>query len=300
MKKILIIFSAIALFISCDENKETIESLSFPDDAFITFSKVADNVEENASDAIKIEALYANTSSVTEDVSIDFTISSENGTEGIDYTIVGGKSSFNFTPSSGKVTDYVEIMPVDNAILGVENIIINLTLGSSNYSTGYPGPNGIGKSTTVTIMDDDCAKEYALGIYAGDWSGTDSCGDYTDVPVKLQLPCGEGITIKGLGHDWLSDPNYWGEIVIFEYDVYISIDSDAGTIDIPNQTYVTTDYKGDVSDYNIIGTGTIDTSGTKPVMVVTYDITHGSYGSMANDYAGSSCSGLFESTITLQ
>jgi hypothetical protein len=300
MKKILTLFSAIALFISCDENKETIDSLSFPADAFITFSKATDNVDENASDALKIEVIYANTSSAAADVSVDFTISSDNGIEGTDFIIVDDKSSFKFEPASGKMTDYVEIMPIDNAVLGAENIIVNLTLGSTSYTTGYPGPDSIGKSTAITILDDDCAREFALEIYAGDWSGTDSCGDYTDIPVELELPCGEGITIKGIGHKWLEEPNYWGEIVIFEYDVYITIDATTGTVDIPNQTYVTTDYNGDVSDYNIIGSGTIDTSGAKPVMIIQYDMTHPQYGSMANDYVGSTCSGLFESTITLQ
>lgn len=300
MKKILTILAAVTLFASCDESKETIDSLSFPADAFITFTKIAETVSENTANPISIEVVYANSSSETADVSLDFTVSSDNGVAGTDFIIINDKSSFNFSPSDGKYSDTVQIMPVDNDVLGNENISLTITLGNSTYSIGYPGPDGLGKSIALTILDDDCAKEDSLKIYEGDWLGTDSCGDYTDVPVQLTLPCGTGITIKGLGHPWLQDPGYWGETVIFEYDVFITIDAAAGTVEIPEQTYVTTDYNGDVSDYSIVGEGTIDTSGAKPVMTISYDMNHASYGSMANDYGGSSCPSLFEAVITLQ
>lgn len=302
MKKIfkLLSISLILCFglVGCDEDETTFKALDFPTDAFITFNQIATSVAENTVTPIQIEVTYANTSAATEDVSIDFTVNSDNGVVGTDFTIVNNKSSFTFSPSAGNYTDIVEIMPVDNGVLGTENIVVTLSLGSSTLATGYPGPDGLGKSIAVTIMDDDCAKEEALGIYAGNWLGTDSCGDYTAVPVELALPCGTGITIKGLGHPWLEDSSYWGETVIFEYDVKITIDAATGTVDIPEQTYVTTDYNGDISDYTIVGSGTIDSSGT--VMTISYDMNHPSYGSMANDYAGSSCTGLFEAVITLQ
>jgi hypothetical protein len=300
MKKIFTIVAAMALFIACDESKETIDSLSFPSDAFISFSEATASLGEESETPLTITVLYANTSSATEDVSIDFTVASDNGTIGTDYTVVDNKSSFTFSPSNGLYTDTVQIKALDNVVLGEENIIVTITLGTSTYSTGYPGPDSLGETVIVTILDNDCAKEEALRPYQGDWLGTDSCGDYTDVPVALSLPCGTGITIKGLGHPWLEDPGYWGEMVIFEYDVLINIDEAAGTVTIPEQVYVTTDYQGDISDYSILGSGTIDTSGAKPVITISYDMKHPSYGSMANDYAGTTCTGLFGAVITLQ
>ena len=286
-------------FVSCDEEETTFKALSYPTDAFITFNSIASSVDENATTPLKIEVTYSNTSAATEDVTIDFTVNSDNGVNGTDFSVVNNKSSFTFSPSAGKYTDVVEIMPVDNGVLGSENIVVTLTLGSTTLSTGYPGPSGLGKSIVVTIMDDDCAKEDALGIYAGDWKGTDSCGDYTDIPVTLALPCGTGITIKGIGYSWLKDASYWNEIIIAEHDVKITIDAAAGTVDIPEQKYVTTDYNGAIEDYTLVGSGTIDTSGAKPVMTISYDMNSVN-GSSALDYAGSSCSGLFEAVITLQ
>lgn len=300
MKKIFTIVAAITLFMSCDESRETVDSLSFPSDAFISFSETTASVGEESDAPLTITVLYANTSSATEDVTIDFTVASNNGTIGTDYTVVDNKSSFTFSPSNGIYSDNVQIMPLDNILLGEENIIVTLTLGTSTYSTGYPGPDRLGETITVTILDDDCGKEEALRPYEGDWLGTDSCGDYTDVPVTLTLPCGTGITIKGLGHPWLENPGYWGELVVFEYDVLITIDEAAGTVTIPEQVYVTTLYDGEESDYSILGSGTIDTTGAKPVITISYDMKHPEYGSMANDYAGTSCAGLFGAVITLQ
>jgi hypothetical protein len=300
MKKIFTIFAAITLFMSCDEDRETIDSLSYPADAFITFNETTAFVGEESITPLIIKVLYANTSSANEDITIDFTVASNNGTLGNDYTILDNKSSFTFSPSNGIYTDNVQIMPLDNLVLGEENIVITLTLGSSTYSNGYPGPDSLGETITVTILDDDCAKEEALRPYQGDWLGSDSCGDYTGVPVTLTLPCGTGITIKGLGHPWLEDPGYWDELVVFEYDVLITIDEAAGTVTIPEQVYVTTLFDGEESDYSILGSGTIDTSGAQPVITISYDMKHPQYGSMANDYAGTSCAGLFGAVITLQ
>jgi hypothetical protein len=300
MKKIFTIFAAITLFMSCDEDRETIDSLSYPADAFITFNETTAFVGEESITPLIIKVLYANTSSANEDITIDFTVASNNGTLGNDYTILDNKSSFTFSPSNGIYTDNVQIMPLDNLVLGEENIVITLTLGSSTYSNGYPGPDSLGETITVTILDDDCAKEEALRPYQGDWLGSDSCGDYTGVPVTLTLPCGTGITIKGLGHPWLEDSGYWDELVVFEYDVLITIDEAAGTVTIPEQVYVTTLFDGEESDYSILGSGTIDTSGAQPVITISYDMKHPQYGSMANDYAGTSCAGLFGAVITLQ
>jgi len=300
MKKIFTIFAAITLFMSCDEDRETIDSLSYPADAFITFNETTAFVGEESITPLIIKVLYANTSSANEDITIDFTVASNNGTLGNDYTILDNKSSFTFSPSNGIYTDNVQIMPLDNLVLGEENIVITLTLGSSTYSNGYPGPDSLGETITVTILDDDCAKEEALRPYQGDWLGSDSCGDYTGVPVTLTLPCGTGITIKGLGHPWLEDPGYWDELVVFEYDVLITIDEAAGTVTIPEQVYVTTLFDGEESDYSILGSGTIDTSGAQPVITISYDMNHPQYGSMVNDYAGTSCAGLFGAVITLQ
>lgn len=282
----------------CDEDTTTFNELDYPADAFVSLESTSVSVLESSGGTIDIvmNLSTSTTAAMATATTVGFTIASDNAREGIDYTVVNNKSSFDL--GVGVFSDTLQIIPIDNVVEDGDKVI-TIILNNAPVNLGFPGPDGLGKTTVLTILDDDCAKEYDLGIYEGDWLGTDSCGDYTNVPAQLTLPCGTGITIKGLGHPWLED-SYWNEIVIFEYDVFINIDATAGTVEIPEQTYVTTDFNGDISDYSIVGTGTIDTSGAKPVITISYDMTHASYGSMANDYAGSSCTGLFEAVITLQ
>ncbi|MGJ8743614.1 hypothetical protein [Polaribacter sp.] len=300
MKKILTIITAIVLFMSCDENKETIDSLSFPDDAFITFSGSTASVGEASTAPVTLTVLYANSSASQEDVTIDFTTSSTNGTEGTDYTIVNNKSSFTFSPANGVYSDTVQIMPIDNVTLGTENVVITFTLGSSTYTTGYPGPDGIGKSVEVTILDDDCAKEEALRPYQGTWTGDDNCGGYTGITITTELPCGTGLWIRGVGYSWLQDPTYWDEIIIEEHPVFISIDATAGTVSISSQLYVTTTWNGNVQPtYNLVGAGTIDTSGAKPVIHLEYDLVQPAGSGSMVATGGTTCGSAFVTDFTL-
>lgn len=292
--KLFILVIAVALgFTSCDEDEVTYEALSFPEDQYIAFTTTAVAVDESTTAPIVVTAQYVHADS-SADASVGFTISSPTAVEGVDYIVVDGQTSFSFP--AGVYTDTVTIMAIDNAVLE-DDKVLTITLGEADVRTGAPGPDSLGKTMTITLLEDDCSREEALRPYEGTYSGTDNCGAYAS-QVRLVLPCGTGITIKGLGYPWL-ESSYWGETVITEYDAFITIDAVAGTVDIPNQLYVATDYQGFVSDYFIEGSGTIDTSGPSPVLHIEYDMTHPDYGSMAFDYANSTCANLFVADITL-
>ncbi|MEZ4803672.1 MAG: hypothetical protein R2797_12945 [Gelidibacter sp.] len=297
MKKIFKLFIAIGIisfgFTSCDEDEVTYDALSFPEDQYIAFTTTAVSADESTSTPIVITAQYVHADS-SADASVGFTITSDTAVEGVDYMVVDGQSSFSFP--AGVYTDTVSIVPIDNDVLEGDKVL-TITLGDTDVRTGAPGPDSLGKSITVTILEDDCSRDEALRPFEGNYSGTDNCGD-DNSRVRLFLPCGTGITVKGLGYNWL-ESDYWGETVTFEYDAYISIDVDAGTVDIPNQRYVETIFQGDLTDYFIEGSGTIDTSGPSPVLHIEYDITHPDYGSMAFDYDNSNCPGLFVADVTL-
>ena len=294
MFKLFLIVSVLAVgLISCDEDEVTYDALSFPEDQYIAFTARSISVDEGSNSPIVITAQYVHADSSAE-ANVGFTITSPTAVEGEDYIIMDGQTSFSFP--AGVYTDTVTIIPLDDDVLE-EDKIITITLADANVRTGAPGPDSLGKSITVTLLEDDCAREEALRPFEGTYSGTDNCGAYAS-QVSLELPCGTGITIKGLGYPWLESP-YWAETVIDEYDTFINIDLTAGTIDIPNQVYVSTDYNGYVSDYFIVGSGTITVNGTNVTMHIEYDMTHPEYGSMAFDYANSTCPNLFVADITL-
>lgn len=294
--KNLILVIVIAVFaISCDEDETTYDSLNYPSDAFIAFESSSTSVPEGATDLIDIPITFATTNQ-SSDVTVNFSIESSDMILGTHYEIVDNKTSY--TISSGSYTDKIQISLIDNADKEEDKqLTITLTDNNSGASLGYPGPDSLNTIFTLDVLDDDCEREEALRPLAGTWSGTDSCGDY-DVEVLTELPCGTGIVIKKLGHSWLEDPGYWGEVVEIEYDVYIEIDEVAGTVNIPEQKYVTTSYSGSPYDYTLVGSGTIDTSGAHPVMHIVYDMLE-SGTSMALTYGGSSCPELFEADLTL-
>ena len=295
-KNILYIAVIAILAISCDENETTYDALNYPKDSFIAFENSTLSVPEGLSTVIDIPITFATTNQ-NSSVTVNYSIQSEDMILGTHYEIVDDKTAF--TISSGSYTDKIQIKLIDNAEKEEDKqLTITLTDNNSGAILGYPGPDSLNTIFTLDVFDDDCEREEALRPLAGTWSGTDSCGDY-DIEALTELPCGTGIVIKGIGHSWLEDPNYWGEVVEVEFDVYIEIDEVAGTVNIPEQKYVTTSYNGSLSDYTLVGSGTIDTSGAKPIMHITYDMKHPEYGSMALDYAGSSCGGLFETDLTL-
>ncbi|MEZ4793077.1 MAG: Calx-beta domain-containing protein [Gelidibacter sp.] len=292
--KLLIIVSIVTFgFTSCDEDKVTYDALSFPEDQYIAFTATSVSANESTTSPIVITAQYVH-ADTSADANVGFTISSPTAVEGVDYIVMDGQSSFSFP--AGVFTDTVTIMPIDNDVLEGDKVL-TITLGETSVRTGAPGPDSLGKTINVTILEDDCARDEALRPFEGTYSGTDNCGAYAS-QMRLELPCGTGITVKGLGYPWLESP-YWAETVVTEYDAFITIDEVAGTVDIPNQKYVATDYNGYVSDYFIVGSGTVTVSGSNVTMHIEYDITHPEYGSMSYDYANSTCPDLFQADVTL-
>lgn len=299
MKKIFKSFLTITAisfcFIACDEEETNYTPLNYPTDAFVAFDGESIDVNEFTTNDIVVTVNLA-TVNQAENVTVDFSISSPDAILGTHYEVVDNKTQFSI--ASGEYSDSVIIKLIDNPDSEPNKAItLTLTGNNSGIKLGYPGPDSNGSTFTVNIIDDDCEKEESLRPFSGSYSGTDSCGDYS-VTASLDLACIEGITIKGIGYPWL-EGSYWGEVVIGEFDVFVTIDDVAGTVNIPKQRYVTTSYGSTISDYFLVGSGTIDTSGASPVIHLVYDMTHDSYGSMAIDYGGSSCAGLFEADITL-
>ncbi|AOW21787.1 hypothetical protein LPB138_14350 [Urechidicola croceus] len=287
---------------SCDEDKTTYDALEYPSDAFISLSGTTTSVPESSTTPIEIVATYSNSlADFTSDVSVDFTISSDIAIEGTHYTVVDGKSSFNFPV--GVFTDKIEIIPIDNITEDGDKVLA-ITLENSTVNLGFPGPDSLGKTLEIILADDDCAKNEDLRPYEGSWTGDDNCGGYTGVTLNTYLPCledGAGLTFTGLGYNWLQDPSYWAETITAEYPTFMTVDLDAGTVEIAEQAFVTTLYDGDYTEYNIFGSGTIDTSGSSPVITIQYDMTNvqnPQWGPMSQT-GGTPCSGVFEATFTL-
>lgn len=102
----------------------------------------------------------------------------------------------------------------------------------------------------------------------GIWAGTDTDGDY---PSQVETRIDENqLTIVGLNFGWMED--FWGEEVIDSTFVNVNVNWCAETVTIPEQDYITTLYNGSEYPYTIEGSGTFDTSGANPTLIIDYEV----------------------------
>jgi hypothetical protein len=274
MKKIFTIFAAITLFMSCDEDRETIDSLSYPADAFVSFGTSSVSVLESNSSTINIVMNLSNSAAAaTTASSVGFTITSDNAVEGVHYTILDDKTSFNL--AAGIFADSVQIVPIDNGEEDGDKVI-TITLTDAPVTLGFPGPDGLGKSVVLTLQDDDCAVSLE-GLGAATWSGEDTVPAGEAGPNASLIATsfdGTNLLMEGLSYAWITDTDYWDEVVIVSNLVIVNIDLATGVIDIPLQPLCTTTWNGDVQPlYEIAATG-IYTSCSE-TMVLDYTLYQG-------------------------
>jgi len=274
MKKIFTILAAITLFMSCDEDRETIDSLSYPADAFVSFGTSSVSVLESSSSTINIVMnLATSTAAATTASTVGFTLTSDNAVEGVHYTIVDGKTSFNL--AAGSFQDALQIIPIDNGEEDGDKVI-TITLTDAPVTLGFPGPDSLGKSIVVTLQDDDCAVSLE-GLGAATWSGEDTVPASQAGPNASLITTsfdGTNLLMEGLSYAWITDTAYWDEVVIVSNLVIVNIDLQTGVIDIPLQPLCTTTWNGDVQPlFDIAATG-IYTSCSE-TMVLNYTLYQG-------------------------
>ncbi|MEE9408751.1 MAG: hypothetical protein V3V28_11830 [Polaribacter sp.] len=274
MKKIFTLITAIALFVSCDESKETVDSLSFPSDAFVSLASSSVSVLESNPGAIDVVLnLSTSAEAATTATSVGFTIASDNAVEGVHYTLVNGKSSFELAP--GVFQDALQIIPIDNSLEDGDKVI-TITLSSAPVGLGFPGPDGNGKVMTLTLQDDDCAFSLA-GLGAAAWGGMDNvpAGEAgpNDTMVETSFD-GTDLLMEGLSYAWITDTGYWDEVVTVSHKVKVTVDLVTGAVNIPLQPSCTTTWNGAVQPlYEIEATG-IYTSCSE-TMVLNYTLYQG-------------------------
>jgi len=273
-KLLSVIFIIAVTIVACDEDETTYNALSFPDDAFLRFEATSASVIEAATTPYAIVLNYSNAEeAATSEITIGFTITSDNAVEGVDYTLIDGKTQFTFAP--GVFSDKIEILPINNTIED-GNKELNITLNSSSSNLGFPGPDGNGKSLTLTIQDDDCAFSIE-SISSGNWSGVDNVPASQAGPNDSQITTsndGTNLLIEGIGYGWITDTAFWNEVVVVSHPVIAQIDLITGDMIIDQQPLCTTTWLGDVQDdYSVRATG-VYTSCTQ-TMILNYDLIQG-------------------------
>jgi hypothetical protein len=119
-------------------------------------------------------------------------------------------------------------------------------------------------SMDVTVMK-YCPLANGVADMVGTWSGTDA--GYTSIITSAVS--GADLAMSGMGVEFIND--FWGEPVIASTPINMKFNID-GTVEIPRQFLYTTTYEGDPYDYEIKGSGTWDNCGSRPTLLITYDV----------------------------
>ena len=139
-----------------------------------------------------------------------------------------------------------------------------------------------------------------LDRLTGTWNGVDAETAYTpnEPSQATSAIVNDTLRITGLGFGWMN--NFWGEVVDSGGTAYVIVDLENGTLDIPDQYYMTTLYGGEIQDdYTIVGTGTFATCGYS-TMKIEYEVTNYETAWAAWCYAnGYMSTPLFVATLTL-
>lgn len=250
-------------FISCDEDETVANTLTFPANAFVAFETSGTTVAE-AAGMITITAQYGSTSSAA-DQSFGFTSTSAEAVEGVHYTIVDSRTSFDF--AAGVHTNSIDVNIIDNLdVDGAKNIVFTLT------GQGFPGEAAINSTYTLVIQDDDCPFTLAeLG--AASWAGSDnSTGEGPNNATQITTSFdGTNLLFEGIAYGWITNPAYWEEVVTVSNPSVIAVVDALGNFTIANQFLCTATWNGDVQpDYNIEATGAY--AACSETMVINWDL----------------------------
>ncbi|MGM5468636.1 hypothetical protein ACS386_00020 [Flavobacteriaceae bacterium LMO-SS05] len=240
----IIYLMVIALFcVSCDEDETTFVPLDFPNEAFVALENTSSiEVLESTTKPVEIVVFYANTlGEHNSEITADFEISGS-GVEGTHYTIQGNKSKLSFPP--GVFTDKVIIIPIDNNEEDGDKKL-TFALSNSTAAVGYPGPDGFGKSIDITLTDDDCAFLFA-DLDGISWIGTDNAsGSQGPNPTQITTSFdGTNLLMKGIAYGWLTNTNYWNEVVVADAPVIVNMDPISGEFTISQQYLCDTTWQG--------------------------------------------------------
>lgn len=249
IKTILAVLSLLTLGACFEErdNSYSEEWVAFDDD-------VATRTEGSTGD-ISVTLLHSGALR-SNDIVINYTVSSTDAIEGEDYTVTGD-GTITIPAGSSSVT-FPVLATIDNDFQQ-PNRTVTVTLQSAgDIPIGFPGPDGFHKSVRVNIIDDDCADDipkiskWIGSITAedegfGEYPATGSAGDDgvcggelivegdilgfgLNAKIKIVFtqdaegtPTGEAVVVRDI---FFTDPAYSA----YEYEAAGTYDEDTKTI----------------------------------------------------------------------
>ena len=247
------------LFTACEDEEPALYNAG---DVF-HFASGSSSINEDDINAIAIPVIFTKTGG--QSGSVSFSISGEGIQENVDYEVLNTESTLSF--GADDYQDTIFIRPIDDNDLG-EGKVLTITLSGGTEPVGFPGPDGLLSTHTLTIIDDDCPaplegtyNQTTIGAQ-GDGSG----GAVQNPPINFGNPTTPSITAIGCDLYVISD------ITGGLYDIYTAGNFNPATFEV-NGTSITiieaespdVIYGGDA----FFGNGSFELDGNGEVVSIT-------------------------------
>lgn len=153
----------------------------------------------------------------------------------------------------------------------------------------------LGSSYAISKIG-EIESKFKANLFTGNWSVTTDINGLED-PFTTTFTENK-LIINGIGRTFIG-PAFWDETITENFPIELSI-SDKGEVSIKRQKIYTTSYRGDLTTYDIIGSGKLNICGSKPVLTLSYDIySPGSTNGLAKTYKAYLTEGVLGGVFTL-
>jgi len=247
MKKIIYRITSIAVLfmaifiVGCEEQLTVFEG-----PYHVRFTGTSSSQKESSISETVIKIHYAG-SQPAESIQVDFSFTG--GTEGVDFTLIGGTS---LTIPAGEWFTSFSVKPIDNQVADGDKVItFEITSVSGDISAGL---GLVGKKFTYTITDDDCPFKVDYFI------GTLVCQE----PGYAGSPYDVGSTVDPGNPNAIIIDNFWD----YGGEVKYIFDPATNKVDLPTQNVV---MGGDTYVVSSNGQGTYEACSKK--FIVPYKVS---------------------------
>ncbi len=247
IKKIVLLMTvSILSLVSC--KNEDLVILNTPN-GFIQIDGSVPNLAEDDEDGVNVTVKFGGETNEN-GITVNYTLTSEDNTRFID------ENNGSVEIAAGEYSTTISIKPVDNIFVDGD-LVVTLTLdSSSSVPVGLAGEGVNNVSQVINIIDNDCPIVYENIV--GTYNGTDNWYSSVGGPLDTQMIAssdGSIVTVVGIGHAWIENPEYWAEEIIQEGEIELQIDPITGDVTIPYTYTATALYLGSPYDYYVQGSG---------------------------------------------
>lgn len=279
MKKISYFFIIVFAFISLQNCEDTYA----PSLNYVTFEVDQPLVTVLKNSSATIDVHVYTTKVMNSDRTFNIVVSSDTSLDPASYNVPA-----TVTIPANSNDGMIEVTFSDNNLgEDIEQLVLSLDLAGDAAFSGSPFTVEVQKKCPLSGIND----------LVGTFTPTADPNGYENT-FTTTADGTSSLIVDGLAQDFIV--YFWGEAVVSGGSFTMNVDLETGAVTIPRQYIYTTNYSGDLYDYEIAGSGTWGNCGSKPTLTLKYDIYYpGDADGLAKTYASYLEVGYLGGTFTI-